>query len=52
MDEFPTPEQMLQFLIDWLDNRGDLEDHCFTFPDGTAVWATGKAPWTTKPSTD
>lgn len=27
----------VQFLVEWLDDRGLLEDHCFTFPDGD-VW--------------
>lgn len=25
---------MLQYVINWADERGMLEDHCFTFPDG------------------
>lgn len=24
----------IQYLIDWLDEVGQLEEHCFTFPDG------------------
>lgn len=24
----------IQFLVDWIDQRGLLEDHAFTFPDG------------------
>ena len=27
----------IQFLVEWADSRGLLEDHAFTFPDGD-VW--------------
>jgi hypothetical protein len=30
----------VQFLIDWADKLGYLEDHCFTFPDGETWYAS------------
>lgn len=27
----------IQLLVEWMDGRGLLDDHCFTFPDGD-VW--------------
>lgn len=32
---------MLQYVVDYLDNEGMLEDHVFTFPDGSTWVATG-----------
>ena len=32
---------MLQYVVDYLDNKGMLEDHVFTFPDGSTWAATG-----------
>ena len=31
----------VQYLVDYLEGRGLLEEHCFTFPDGDTWWATG-----------
>lgn len=30
----------VQFLVNFMDARGLLDDHCFTFPDGDTCWAT------------
>lgn len=40
--EDPPASAYIQYLIDYLDGEGLLEEGCFTFPDGTTWWATGK----------
>ena len=35
----------VQFVVDYMDGRGNiLDEHCFTFPDGHTVYATGHDP--------
>lgn len=34
----------VQHLVNAMDDRGLLEDHCYTFPNGDIVWATGWEP--------
>jgi hypothetical protein len=31
----------VQFLVDWMDSKGWLEDHCFCFNDGDIWYAEG-----------
>lgn len=40
----PSPFDLIQYMVDWADEYGLLEEHCFTFPEGTTWWATGKEP--------
>ena len=37
-------DMKLQFIVDFMDSRGWLSDHTFTFPDGDTYWATGYEP--------
>lgn len=39
-DDDASADERLQFIVDWLDSRGELEDHSFTFPDGYSVDAS------------
>ena len=34
----------VQFAVDHMEKCNLLGEHCFTFPDGTTVWATGYEP--------
>lgn len=34
----------VQFLVDHLNEIDQLEEHCFTFPDGDTWFATGHEP--------
>lgn len=34
----------IRYMVDYLDQQGLLEEHCFTFPDGDTWWATGHEP--------
>jgi hypothetical protein len=38
--QIATLTAQLQFLVNWLDQRGLLEEHTFTFPDGD-TWTAG-----------
>lgn len=42
----PSAMARIQFMVDYMDGAGILMDGCFTFPDGTTIWATGKEPET------
>lgn len=30
----------IQYLVDYIDGEGRLEEHCFTFPDGETWWSS------------
>lgn len=35
-----TLDAQVQFCVDYMNERGILDDACLTFPDGETVWAT------------
>jgi hypothetical protein len=37
-------EERVQYLIDYMDNRGILPEHYFCFPDGWTVFASAHGP--------
>lgn len=43
-EELKTLSERVQLLIDYLDDAGNLPDHCFTFPDGESWHATSPDP--------
>lgn len=37
-------DSQVRYLVDYMDERGLLDEEYFTFPHGITVWVTGKEP--------
>lgn len=40
IERLNTLDAQVQFCVDLMDEKGILEEHCLTFPDGETVYAT------------
>lgn len=40
MERLNVLQAQMQFVVDYMDEKGMLEEHCFTFPDGETIYAS------------